>query len=273
MISSININMDNPVLFLDSGLGGLPYCKLFHERNPGEKVICIADRANFPYGPKPREVLIQLLSSLAGKLVPLYDPKILALACNSASVSALNALREEFPNLPIVGTVPAVKPAVLASKNRKVGVLGTERTIEDPYIAELAAKYGGGCEIIGEAAPELVEFAEHRYASAGPAERLGAVQPWVDKFRSKGADAVVLGCTHFLLLLDEFRAAAGSTMGIFDSVEGVARRIESFLGPDSGKLRADDSEMPCLMVTGDAPLEPYWARLASCFGLKAELLK
>jgi glutamate racemase len=262
--------MDNPVLFLDSGLGSLPYCKLFHTRNKGEKVICIADRANFPYGPKPKETLIQLLSSLTGKLVSLYNPRILALACNSASVSALSALREEFPNLPIVGTVPAVKPAVLASRNRRVGVLGTERTIEDPYIAELAATYGPDCVIIGEAAPELVEFAEHRYASADRAERLGAVQPWVDKFRSLGADAVVLGCTQFLLLLDEFRTAAGAGMGIYDSVEGVARRMESFLDTEGGKAGAD--EKPCLMVTGNGPLEPYWAELASAFGLDLGLL-
>jgi glutamate racemase len=272
--------MDNPVLFLDSGLGSFPYCKLFHSRNPCEKIICIADRANFPYGPKPKKTLIQLLSSLTGKLVSLYDPKILALACNSASVSALAALREEFPNLPIVGTVPAIKPAVLASKSRKVGVLGTERTIEDPYIAELAAKHGPDCVIIGEAAPALVEFAEHHYASASPAERLGAVQPWMDKFRSAGADAVVLGCTHFLLLLDEFRIAAGSSMGIYDSVGGVARRIESILDADRGKLRAANvlssekskSEKPRLVITGDAPLEAYWTELASCFEVDAGLL-
>jgi glutamate racemase len=117
--------MDNrPVIFLDSGIGSLPYAAYFHTRNPWEKLICVGDRANFPYGPKSKETLIDLVLSLAGKLIALYDPKIFAVVCNTASISCLSALRETFP-LPIVGTVPAVKPAVLASKKRRIGVLGT----------------------------------------------------------------------------------------------------------------------------------------------------
>jgi glutamate racemase len=150
-----------------------------------------------------------------------------------------------------------------------VGVLGTERTIEDPYIAELAARYGSGCEIMGIAAPALVEFAERRYALAGPAERLEAVKPWVEKFRKAGADGVVLGCTHFLLMVDEFKAAAAGAMRIYDSVEGVIRRVESFLDAGEGKLRAPSEgsgSRPFIAVTGDAPLEPYWMELAGFFG-------
>jgi glutamate racemase len=212
------------------------------------------------------------LSSLTGRLISVYDPKLLVLSCNSASVSALGFLRERFPSLPIVGTVPAVKPAVLASKTRRVGVLGTKRTIADPCITALAARHGPDCAILGEAAPALVEFVEHRYAPANGEERLAAVTPWIEKFRASGVDSVVLGCTHFLLLLEEFRVSGGEDITIYDSVEGVSRRVETLLDGDGGRLRrkADGSPPSVLAVTGEGPLETYWDEMASLFGFKTE---
>jgi glutamate racemase len=262
--------MDRPLVFLDSGIGSLPYVRFFRSRNSGEKVICLADRAGFPYGPKSKEDLTALLLSLTERLLSVYDPKLLVLSCNSASVSALGFLREHFPALPIVGTVPAVKPAVLASKTRRVGVLGTGRTIGDPCIASLAARYGPDCAILGETAPALVEFVEHRYAAAKEDERLAAVMPWIEKFRASGVDSVVLGCTHFLHLLEEFRKAGGKDIGIYDSVEGVSRRVETILDEDNGRLRRKGigAPRPVLTVTGDGPLENYWNEMASLFGFK-----
>ncbi|MDR1058710.1 MAG: glutamate racemase [Treponema sp.] len=255
------------VIFLDSGIGGLPYGGYFHERNRGVDILCVADRANFPYGPKKKEELVELLRGLTEQLVDRWHPAVLALACNTASVSALGELREFFPGLPIVGTVPAVKPAVLESKTRRIGVLGTERTVADPYIAALGARYGPDCSIWGEAAPDLVEFVEHRYAGAAPGERLGAVIPWVEKFRAAGADAIVLGCTHFLLLREEFaKAAAG--ISIHDSLEGVCRRIEELLEAAGGPAASPRKGRAELALTGGAPPEPYWGHWAEHFGLR-----
>lgn len=267
----ISLNkMDNrPVLFIDSGLGGIPYAHFFHSRNRREKLVYAADRANFPYGPKPREKLIELILSLVTNLISLHNPKILVVACNTASVSALAALRETFPALPIVGTVPAVKSAVLSSQKRVIGILGTQRTLEDPYIADLAAQYGPDCLILKEAAPELVDFVEHRWLVASNEERFLVAKPWVEKFRVNGADAMVLACTHFLLLQQEFRKAAGNDILVFNSVEGVSRRIEYIL--DEKGLKSglgSDAEAPCMQVTGDLPLEDHWERLANHFGFK-----
>jgi glutamate racemase len=261
-----------PLVFLDSGIGSLPYVRFFRSRNPGERVICLADRAGFPYGPRPKKELRSLLFFLIEKLAAMYDPKLLVLSCNTASVSALGFLRRHFPSLPIVGTVPAVKPAVLASKTRRVGVLGTGGTIADPCIDALAARYGPDCAILGEAVPELVEFVEHRYAAAGAEERLAAVTPWIGKFRTSGVDSVVLGCTHFLHLLEEFHRAGGEDIRIYDSVEGVSRRVETLLDADGGRLRSkeDYSPQPVLAVTGKGPLESYWNGMASLFGFKTE---
>ena len=261
-----------PVLFIDSGLGGIPYAHFFYSHNRNEKLIYVADRANFPYGPKPKDLLIELVLSLVKKLISRFDPKILVVACNTASVSALSILRENFIDIPIVGTVPAIKSAVLESRKRVVGVLGTQRTLEDPYIADLAAQYGPDCNIVKEAAPELVDFVEHCWLAADNVERLNAVKPWVEKFRLKGADAMVLACTHFLLLLDEFRSAAGNGLLVFDSVEGVSRRIEFILdekGLRSG--RENYAEVPAIAVTGEAPPDSHWERLAEHFGFSLDV--
>ncbi|MDR3247637.1 MAG: glutamate racemase [Treponema sp.] len=241
-----------PVVFLDSGIGGIPYCRAFMSRNPQEPLVYLADRAHFPYGERSREELLEILKALVAEMVAREDPKIVVVACNTATVSAVSSLREFFPQLPFVGTVPAVKPAALGTKTGKIGVLGTRRTINDPYIAELAARYGPGCSIVPIAAPELVDFVEHRYAQAGERERQEAVRPWLEQFRSAGADAVVLGCTHFLFLLKEFREGAAADMVIYDSVEGITRRIGSLLDDDGGKLRADSNTTPSrrLYVTG-----------------------
>jgi glutamate racemase len=263
--------MDNrPVLFWDSGIGGLPYYRYFHSRNPLEPVVYTADRENFPYGTRDREELTALLLSLAGQMIDRFRPKLAVLACNTASVSALAALRAAFPALPFVGTVPALKPAVLESRKRRIGILGTSRTIEDPYIAELAAQYGADCTIQRIAAGELVEFVEHRCAAAGDGEKRRAVEPYIGQFRADGADGVVLGCTHFIFLLDEFRAAAAPDLRVYDSVGGVSLRAEQLL--NEGGLRAGEdggtgsAAGNILFLTGREP-PGEWRNRAADFGL------
>jgi glutamate racemase len=278
-----------PILFLDSGIGGIPYCRHFHLRNPGEPVVYAGDRAFFPYGKREQQEVAALVKDLVGKICTVTEPKIAVIACNTASVSALPVLREAFPRLPFVGTVPAVKPAVLESRSGLVGVLGTGRTIEDPYIAGLAAKYGSGCRIRGIAAPELVEFIERRYSRAREDEKREIVLTYINKFRAAGVDAIVLGCTHFLFLLDEFRREAGPDIRVYDSLAGVSRRVEHLLDMDGKKLRApadgtqaaagkntpDRAAEPgdnLFVVTGDAELEPSWSHWADYLGFRLSRL-
>jgi glutamate racemase len=259
--------MDNrPVLFVDSGIGGLPYCRHFRENNPRESLVYVADREYFPYGSRERLALIHRLEELVEGILRRWDPKLAVLACNTATVSALKELRERFPRLPLVGTVPAVKPAIRQSKKRRIGVLGTSRTVEDPYIARLAAEFGPDCAVTAIAAPDLVEFVERRFAGSAAEERRAATLPYIDRFRSAGADAIVLGCTHFLFLLDTFRETAGD-LSFHDSLEGVSRRVEALL--DQGDLRsaAPSAGENALLITGSAPPEPAWQDWARSFGL------
>ncbi|MDR1930650.1 MAG: aspartate/glutamate racemase family protein [Treponema sp.] len=276
------------VLFLDSGLGGLPYCRRFLLRNPRSQAVYLADRAAFPYGSKTREELTRLLTGHFTRLIPLFNPALAALVCNTASVSCLAELRKRFPSLPFVGTVPAVKPAVRASRLKSVGILGTERTIADPYIDELARRYGPDCAIRKIAAPELVEFVERRCRTAGDEERRRTAASYVEQFRGLGCDCIVLGCTHFLFLLEEFRAAAGAALTVYDSMDGVCGRIEGLLnapdakpqgGSRSGQaaLSGGVSGLPLktslLLLTGEEEIGPSWKACAEDFGLEPRLLE
>jgi glutamate racemase len=262
--------MDNrPLLFLDSGIGGIPYCRHFVSRNPLETVCYLADRRHFPYGTKKQEELIDILITLLEKLVKTLNPKIIVLACNTATVSALTELRRHFPKHLFVGTVPAIKPAMQAGKTGMVGVLGTERTINDPYINDLA---GGGCRITGIAAPELVEFVEQKIFLAGKEEKEQMAEKYIQIFRSAGADTLVLGCTHFLFLQDEFKQKASPFIKGFDSMEGITHRIESLLDDKEGALRAHDSSQNKILLSGTEAPESSWENLAQDMRFSLSLL-
>lgn len=273
---------NSPVIFIDSGVGGLPYCRSFLDRNPRENVIYTADRLNFPYGQKNKEELIVILTDLTEKLIKLLNPKIMVLACNTASVSALGSLREKFPLLPFVGTVPAIKPAAKAAAGGKVGVLGTSRTIEDDYIQQL-----GECEIFGVAAPELVEFIEQRFDRADEEEKISIVRKYVEIFKAGGVNSIVLGCTHFLYLTEEFKREASPSITIFSSLEGITNRIEMLLDENDGALRANfnargntrgdasRAEQDCgfrLLLTGAEPIETSWIKKGEVFNFTPGLL-
>jgi glutamate racemase len=265
-----------PVVFLDSGIGGIPYCREFAARNPGESLVYLADRRNFPYGGRSRGELLDILGDLVSDLVSREDPKLVVLACNTATVSALSFLREHFPPLIFVGTVPAVKPAVLGTKTGRVGLLGTDRTVTDPYTADLAAGYGAGCQLIPIAAPELVDFVEYRYTLAGEEERRRALIPYLERLRAAGADGLVLGCTHFLFLLEEFKREAAPDITIYESVAGITRRIESLL--DGGELRSGGDPFRRFYVRlgggldGKVPSPGPWESLARGLGFELEIL-
>jgi glutamate racemase len=269
-----------PVVFLDSGIGGIPYCDHFRRHNPEEPFVYVADRRHFPYGTRSREDLIAILTALTCDLVRAVDPKLLVLACNTATVSALPELRRHFPRLPFVGTVPAVKPAVLGTKTGKIGVLGTGRTVGDPSVAALAARYGKGCAVVGIAAPELVEWVEFRCGQADREARFAAVRPCLARFREAAVDSVVLGCTHFLFLAGEFRAAARPDIKIYDSMKGISNRVASILDAEGGRLRApaggNGAGGSLFIVTEEAGLASWedralglGARLRGPDGLKA----
>ena len=263
---------NHPILFLDSGIGGIPYCRNFLERNPGQNVVYLADRQHFPYGKRKPDELAEIVVGLVGQIAKSINIKIVILACNTATIACLSRLRKSFPALSFVGTVPAVKPASLASKTKKIGVLGTEITIREPYIRELAARHGGG-EIIGIAAPELVEFVEDRLDSSSDKEKRAMAKSYLDRFRKEGVDVIVLGCTHFLFLLEEFRGEAVDDITVFESVGGISARIESLLDKDDVPVQTSRPAQNLLLLTGNSAPETSWTQWADRLGFKLLLLE
>jgi glutamate racemase len=253
---------DGPVAFLDSGIGGLPYLAAVRHLLPGIPLVYAADRANFPYGDKEPPAIVEAVLSLAGRLVERVRPRLVVVACNTASVVALDALRRHFA-LPFVGTVPAIKPAATWTRSRRIGVLATRSTVEGAYLRDLVARFAAGCEVTGLAANDLVAFVEHDLHRATAAERQARAAIEAARVRAAGVDTVVLGCTHFLHLDAELRAAFGPDVTIVDSRDGVARQVARIAGRTRGRAGPD-----AFYLTGPEPFAERHLFFARAFGLE-----
>jgi glutamate racemase len=213
-----------PVLFFDSGVGGLSVLAAAQRLLPRMPVIYTADSAGYPYGTKSEAEIAARVPALLGRLVERYHPRLAVIACNTASTIALAHVRSAL-DLPVVGTVPAIKPAAALSTTRVIGVLGTEATVRQPYVDRLAAEFAADCTVLRHGSAELVDLAEAKLRGdatdpAAYARILAGLtgQPGGDRM-----DTVVLACTHFRLVEDELRAAA--PLAYVDGAEGIARRI------------------------------------------------
>ena len=230
---------------------------------PNAPIVYAADSAGFPYGKRTEAEIASRVPALLGRLVERFHPRLAVIACNTASTIALDHARSAL-DLPIVGTVPAIKPAAEVSKTRVIGVLGTEATVRQPYVDDLAAKFASDCTIIRHGSPELVELAEAKLA--GEEISLEAVkaatQPMFHGPAGEKIDTVVLACTHFPLLGDELRQAFPNVTYV-DGGAGIARRI-AYLTCEQPWPAAPSEGVAIFTGTGThRPLEASLAR----FGL------
>ena len=146
------------------------------------------------------------------------------MACNTISVTALDSLRARFSNLPIIGTVPAIKVAAGVTRNKKIGLLATTATVNHPYCKKLVEEFASECQVFNRADPKLIEFVEKNYFNATEEERLDAVKEAADFFKKNDCDTVILGCTHFTHIAEEMRKACGSGITVVDSRDGVSNQ-------------------------------------------------
>lgn len=225
MFSQINIilNMSVNFAFLDSGVGGLPYLDYLKKLCSAATCVYVADTKNFPYGEKSKAQIEENACLCAEKIIKKWNPKVIVVACNTISVTALEELRKRFPKTPFVGTVPAIKPAAQLSKTRKIGLLATNATVNHTYTKKLIEEFASDCTIVSRGDPDLISFIEHKFNSASEQERLDAVMPAVDFFKSKDCDCIVLACTHFLNMTEYFKKAGGGAVIVVDSLDGVVR--------------------------------------------------
>ncbi|OHD09144.1 glutamate racemase [Sphingopyxis sp. RIFCSPHIGHO2_12_FULL_65_19] len=217
---------DAPILFFDSGLGGLTVLGPTRALLPTAPFVYAADYAGLPYGGKSNEELAARVPALLGRLVERYQPRLAVIACNTASTIALAHVRAAL-DLPIVGTVPAIKPAAELTRSGVIGVLGTEATVRQPYVDDLGARFAGGKTLLRHGSPGLVTGAEAklRGAAIDPSVIARAVAGLRDQPGGDALDVVVLACTHFPLLRDELQAAFGPDVRLIDGAAGIARRI------------------------------------------------
>ena len=214
-------------VFIDSGIGGLPYLRHLKELEPQSSCAYVADTKHFPYGAKTLEEVIEYTEDLV-------KPSVIIIACNTMTVSALSHLRKKF-EIPFVGTVPAIKPAALTSKNKKIAVLATERTVNDIYVQNLIDEFGADCKFFMRADSVLVSKIENTLLSGSEEDKKAGIRPAVEFFKSAGTDTAVLGCTHFLHLRDEFKSECEPDIKIVDSLDGVVNQALKISPPQKSK--------------------------------------
>lgn len=216
----------DPILLFDSGVGGLTVLAEVRKILPDAPIIYAADRAGFPYGAKSEAEVAARVCGLLGRMAERWQPRLVCIACNTASTIALGMVREVLET-PIVGTVPAIKPAAGLSQTGVIGVLGTQATVRQAYVDRLEAQFAKGKTLIRHGAGGLVALAEAKLR--GEPVTAGDVRSEVSGMLAHPdaakLDTIVLACTHFPLLAEELAAIFGPRVLLIDGAQGIARRV------------------------------------------------
>ena len=216
------------VAVFDSGVGGLSILQEIDRRLPGLSLVYCSDNAFFPYGTKPEDQLTDRVGLVLEALGEACEPDLIVVACNTASTIALPHLRERF-SCPVVGVVPAIKPAASLSKSRVIGLLATPATVTRRYTLQLIAQFAADCEMIPVGSTELVRLAEDKLRGL-PVDVDACARILAPFLATPALDTLVLGCTHFPLLREEIARCLPPGVGLVDSGEAIARRVEALLG-------------------------------------------
>ncbi|MCL6638741.1 MAG: glutamate racemase [Firmicutes bacterium] len=208
--------------FFDSGVGGMSVMREVRRLLPAEDFLYYADSAYCPYGEKPPEAITGRSRAICDFFIKM-GVKLLVVACNSASIAALDALREHYQNIPIVGIEPAVKPAAAATRNKKIGVLATGVTLSGRRFNSLVERFGDGLEVYTMPCPGLVELVEA--GKHDGEEVVSLLRCFLAPLLEKGIDTLVLGCTHYPFLRPVVETLAGAGVRVIDTGEAVARQV------------------------------------------------
>jgi len=231
MVSDYQTHKHHRALIFDSGVGGLSVVREIRKRLPELALDYVADDAFRPYGEKSEAELIDRLPGLLATLSEMVSPDCIVIACNTASVTALDAIRDAV-DPPVIGVVPAIKPAAAWSRTGTIGVLGTPGTVRRKYVDSLIQRFAGECQVVLQGSVNLVEMAESKLA--GDPLDLNDIRreiaPLFDGREGADIDVVVLACTHFPLLRAELKQATRQTVRWIDSGAAIAKRVEVILG-------------------------------------------
>lgn len=218
------------LLIFDSGVGGLSIFNAVRARLPALAIDYVSDNAAFPYGTKTEADLVQRVALVLHALEDKLAPDLIVVACNTASTVALPKIRDTLQT-DVVGVVPAIKPAAECSRSKVIGLLATPGTVARAYTKQLIDKFAAHCEVIAVGSSELVELAEAKlYGDLPSAQRIASIlAPFSEHPLADKLDTMILGCTHFPLLLDELQEGAFKPLQWIDSGAAIAARVESLL--------------------------------------------
>ncbi len=212
-----------PIGVFDSGVGGISVLRELVKELPTEHFLFFGDAANAPYGIKEKEEV----RNLTEKHVTYFlekGCKAVVIACNTATSAAAADLRKKYPEIPIIGIEPALKPAVLASKTKEVLVMATPMTLQEKKFQTLMERFQEQATIYKVPTPKLVELVE-RGCLSGP-EMDAYLEEVFAPYKEKKIDAIVLGCTHFPFAKEAIQAYWGDHVQLFDGAAGTARELK-----------------------------------------------
>ncbi|WP_144392551.1 glutamate racemase [Pleionea sediminis] len=250
--------MSHQVLVMDSGIGGLTVHREIIKLIPDITCHYLADNGFFPYGTKTEQALEERMELLIRRITKQHAIDAVVIACNSASTAVLDYLRERF-EFPFIGVVPAIKPAAKLTKNKKIGLLATEGTVNRPYTDKLIAEFASDCEVIRVASQPLVTMAEMKLN--GLPTDINALQEIIQPLINAAVDTCVLGCTHFPWFRNEFKLIAPYIEWI-DSGEAIARRLEQVLLPIKDNCDKSSTDYPVFFYTGNSYEQDFTKNLS-----------
>ncbi|HEX3328032.1 MAG TPA: glutamate racemase [Actinomycetota bacterium] len=227
---------DQPIGMFDSGVGGLTVARAVIDVLPHEDVIYFGDTARCPYGPRPVEEVRRFALEIMDALVR-EQVKLLVVACNAAASAALIEAQQRY-EIPVLSVIePGVRAATAASRNGRIGVIGTKVTISSRSYDDAVRRHNPGVTLVSQACPRFVEFVEKGDSTSD--ELVAAAEAYLAPLRASGVDTVILGCTHYPLLSGVIRYVLGDDVVLISSAEVTAEEVYVKL-KDAGLLHAGE---------------------------------
>lgn len=237
----------SPIGIFDSGIGGLSVWRELARQLPREDTIYFADQIHIPYGPRSLQEIRSFSEAIARFLLD-QDCKIIVVACNAASAAALKQLRATFPEVPIVGMEPAVKPAAETTRTGVVGVLATPATFQGELFASVVERFANEVQLINQVCPGLVEQIEA--GRLDTPDTLALLDRFLQPIREAQADTIVLGCTHYPFVMDAIHQLAPG-VNVIDPAPAVARQVVRVLRERSWQCDEDRTGQHRFITSGD----------------------